>query len=499
MRSRFPVFLALFSLLALGAADMASSAPVDTKVGDVRATFNKAGTPLRGSASTLAAPTATLPYATRVRVLEKTKGWFRVQTVTPPARTGWLRSFHTVEPSALRSNSAPAHLSTRGSAGVSGREVSAAGRQLDADTERGYRTSRQDLQRAYRRVDAMEAATQRIDPGDILMFIDAGDLGRAGRDYARPARIPGGPTHRARKKTRSKVGGLLGKLGGEAARRLGGGDTAGRVVESAITSTTEYVNQVKTKFTPRQEYFLGRAVAAEAIARYGVDPDANRRRYVRMVGDAIVRLSGRLPGNFGGYHFEVLNSDEINGVSGPGGFVLITRGAVQACTCESELAGVLCHELAHIRNQHGEKLLRSGREFPAMMSGLGSVAGAAAGGGAFSQGLVRFFGQAVKNVSATAIDHRYGRSMEFQADGEGTNLLFDVFYDHGALQRFLARMPPGGHAHGGAASHAPPAVRAQSVLAQVAIYPPYKVRAQALEARQSRFQQGTGVTVLPPK
>ncbi len=495
MRPRISVCLALVCLLALG--DTATSAPIDAKVGDTRATYNRKGTPLRGQASALAAPIATLPYGTRVRVLEKSKGWFRVQA---GAHTGWLRSFHTVELAAISGNAQPAHLTARGSAGVSGREVSAAGRQLDANTERGYRSSRADLQRAYRLVDAMEAATARLDPGESLMFIDGGDIGRAGRAYGRPGRIPGGPEAPrggSGRKARSGVGGLLGRLGGEAARRLGAGDRGGRIAESLITGATEYVNQVKRKFSPRQEYFLGRAVAAEAIAKYGVDPDNNRRRYVRLVGDAIVRCTARLPGNFGGYHFEVLNSDVINGVSGPGGFVLVTRGAVNACRSESELAAVLSHELAHISMKHGEKMLRSGREFPTMVNSLAGVAGAAAGQGQWSQGLVRFFGQVARNVSNTAINHGYGRTMEFQADGEGNNIVWDVYYNWGAMQSFLRHMRPESHAFVGSATHPSPAARVQALDRVVAPWKPYQLRAAAQDARNSRFQSGTGVA--PPK
>ena len=362
--------LAAVLLLVVGA----EAAPADAKVGDIRAVFGKDGTVIRETASTLGKPVATLPYGTKVKVLEKKKPWLRVQVQGGKRAVGWLRSWRTVEASALAANPKPPHLRVTSGRTANSREVSAAGRQLDADVEKRYRAKRTDLESAYRAVDALEATTAAMHPGDALAFIDEGNLGRRGRDYARPGRIK--PSQRRANQSSSRssgrsrgAGGLLGRLAGEGARRLGANSTVSRVAESVAGSFGEFVTQVKTAFTPEQEYFLGRAVAAQAIARYGVDKDPKRREYVRLVGEALVRLSSRLGANVGGYHFEVLDSDEINGVSGPGGFVFITRGAVEATKSEAELAGILAHELAHVRLKHGELVLRKGKQFPSFIKG----------------------------------------------------------------------------------------------------------------------------------
>lgn len=486
MRPSLPPIAALLALAFLLAPTPASSAPVDAKAGDTRAIFSKRGTPIRQTPSTLGKPVATLAYGTRVKVLEVKRPWLRVQS---GARTGWLRAWETVELSALNANAKPPHLTTAGSAGVSSREVSAAGRQLDGGTERRFRATRKDLAAAYAAVDAMEAATAALHPSDALEFIDVGNLGRKGRDYARPGRVRAQPQRRTtRRRGPSGAGGLLGKLGGEAARRLGAGKTGSKIAESLISSATDYVEQVKVKFTPQQEYFLGRAVAAQAIAKYGVDSDPERRRYVRLVGEAVVRLSPRVRANFGGYHFEVLNSDDVNGVSGPGGFVLITRGAVKACRSEAELAGVLAHELAHSTLQHGERLLRQSKQFPSFVKGLAGVAGAAAGAGSgWTQGLVRFFGQVASQVGTTAIDSGYGRQLEYAADKEATYLLFDVFYDHTALATFVGRALTGRRTSGHYATHPPAASRVAALQSVIAPLRAYNPPAKMLEPQRTRF------------
>jgi len=495
--------LALTALCLCGTPALVSAAPVDAKVGSARAAFNRRGTPLRAKPSTLGAAVATLTYGTRMQVLEVKLPWLRVRTAAStgqPAATGWLRAWETVEPSALATNAKPAHLTSSGSAGATSREVSAAGRQLDEGTERRYRASHADLARGYRAVDAMEAASAALDPGEALAFIDAGSLGRRGRDYARPGRVKPAPVKPKRRRRSSGGGGLLGRLGGEAARRLGAGKVGSRVAGSLLESAADYVDQVKVKFTPQQEYYLGRAVAAQAIARYGIDGNAARRHYVRLVGEALVRLTPRVPANFGGYHFDVLATDEVNGISGPGGFVLLTRGAVEACASEAELAGILAHELAHITQKHGERLLRQGREFPSFVKGLASAGGAAAGGGgAFAQGLATFFGKVAGQVSTTAMSHGYGKALEFAADKEGTYLAFDVWYDHVGLRTFLDRLGQDPTRHATGATHASPTARARALDPIIAALQPFKARPPVLATRLDRFRAALGRGTPQPR
>ena len=318
----------------------ARAGPFDVKVGQTKLVYRPEGATLRSEPKTLSAAAGTLAKGRLVKVLAVDKSWARVKTNAGPqgpAAEGWLRLNEVAAPSALRRNPRPSGFSSNAPPGVTQQDISAAGRQFGPDTERGYRASRPQLQHAYTLVDRMEAETVQLDPGESVAFIMDAFLGR-GQDLGRPGLVPaqierrqagggGGGVGRA---LRGRVGGLLGRVGGNTARQVAEG----------VADAADYAAKLKQSFTPSQEYYLGRAVAAEAIAKYGVDPDENRRKYVRQIGDAIVRLSRRLPANYGGYHFEVLDSDEINGVSGPGGFVLITRGAVNAAKTEDELAAL---------------------------------------------------------------------------------------------------------------------------------------------------------------
>jgi len=487
------------SLLWVGAfALVLLTSPVDlanaAKVGETRAVFKRQGTPLHEEKALLAKTIVVLPKGTRVVVRQVQLPWLQVSArVGGTGSVGWLRVYETVLPSALKKSNGPAFKAGGGSGGVSSREVTAAGRQLDAGTERGYRASRKDLAQAYTHVDAMERVTATLDAFESIEFISDGDIGRRGVDYARPARVPAGRGG----KTSSGGGGssrggrLFGKVGGEVARRLGGSKRAGEAAAAAVSGAANMAKQLNERFTPGQEYYLGRAVAASAIAKYGVDRDPARRRYVRLVGEALVRRSTRLPPNHGGYHFEVLDSDEINGVSGPGGFVLVTRGAVNACRTEAELAAVLCHELAHCSKKHGEQTIRKGKRFGTMVQGLASTGAAAAGvnDAGFAAGLVKFFSEAAGEMARTSIERGYGRNLEFAADTEGTFLLWDVYYDHVALRSYLTQMGTlnrGGHGHAG--THASPQVRAGALASAIAQRRAFTFSDETRSARQTRFE-----------
>ena len=116
------------------------------------------------------------------------------------------------------------------------------------------------------------------------------------------------------------TGGLLGGKGGD-------------VVRAVVATAADSYEQMATHFSPEQEYYLGRSVAANLIAKNGLDPDESRQQYVRRIGASIVALSARVNMTYGGYHFAVLNGAQPNGMSGPGGFVFITRGALDMGIC----------------------------------------------------------------------------------------------------------------------------------------------------------------------
>ncbi|HYA88649.1 MAG TPA: M48 family metalloprotease, partial [Nitrospirota bacterium] len=103
-----------------------------------------------------------------------------------------------------------------------------------------------------------------------------------------------------------------------------------------------------------EEVRLGREVAARIIARFGLYDNPELMKYVNLVGNVLAIYAARPELEF---HFAILNTDEINGYSAPGGYVFITRGAIANMQDESELAGALAHEIGHVVEKHAVKEL----------------------------------------------------------------------------------------------------------------------------------------------
>jgi Zn-dependent protease with chaperone function len=445
-------------------------------VGEIRVTFASGGTVVRAEPSPTGAPQGTLPKGTNVTVLEVQQPWAKVKGVPGAGQaeiTGWIRTYQAIEPAQLAATPPPPAFSASGAARVSARDVNAAGREFSDSVEKDYRAKNVNLQAAYAQVDALERDTAAMDPAESVEFMIDGAIGRPGSaDYVLPGRVPAAPPPRGSQGGGGRGGGRGGPLGGlggflkEGAKRLGAKeeivDIAGRFEAIANVAVRARMEQLNSNFTPDQEYYLGRAVAANAIAKYGVERNQALRKYVRRVGDAIVRTApaGRIPPNYGGYHFEVLATDGVNGVSGPGGFVLITRGALNACHTEDEVAGLIAHELAHVTREHAERVLRASKQWQNGMQTATGLVAAATGleDNAMLNGLVNLFTTAVGEISRTSTEHAYGSQLEYEADLEGSYILADTWYDWWAMRNLLARLGHSGHVQGGA-EHASPQQR----------------------------------------
>jgi Zn-dependent protease with chaperone function len=109
------------------------------------------------------------------------------------------------------------------------------------------------------------------------------------------------------------------------------------------------------QITDEEEQKLGAAVSERIRQRYGVVQDPAVHKYVALVGAVLAHASSRpnLP-----WRFIVLDTDGVNALAVPGGYVHITRGALSLMKNEAELAGVLGHEVIHITEKHTMKAIQ---------------------------------------------------------------------------------------------------------------------------------------------
>lgn len=106
-----------------------------------------------------------------------------------------------------------------------------------------------------------------------------------------------------------------------------------------------------------EEIEIGHGIAANLLGASSLLADNKAQLYVNQVGRWLSLQTERpdLPWQFG-----VLESTDINAFATPGGTIFITNGLLQKLNNESELAGVLAHEMVHVLRKHHLAALQKG-------------------------------------------------------------------------------------------------------------------------------------------
>ena len=181
----------------------------------------------------------------------------------------------------------------------------------------------------------------------------------------------------------------------------------------------------------RAEVRFGRELAARILGRHPLVEDEDLLRYVNLVGRAVARSASRPELTF---RFGVLDTDSVNAFAAPGGYVFVTRGALDQMRSEAELAGVLAHEVAHVGRRHiVEELGIKGSEGSA-------AAGFARFLGGAGEATRMAFSQAVDRAVEILFESGRKRADELEADRVGTFLLAVSGYRPGALRDYLERV-----------------------------------------------------------
>lgn len=211
--------------------------------------------------------------------------------------------------------------------------------------------------------------------------------------------------------------------------------SAGVPHADAIFNVGEKLAKATQKLSPEQEYFLGRGVSAMVFSKYPPLKNTALNSYVNRVGNALAIYSDR-PETYSGYHFVVVDTDQVNAMSAPGGFVYISKGFLKIIPSEDALAAVLAHEIGHINLDHGIDAISQSNLTDALTT-VGKEA-ASSYGGYETQALVSTFGGSIKDVFDTLIENGYSRSQEYAADEYAAKLLPKAGYSASALTGMLA-------------------------------------------------------------
>ncbi len=247
------------------------------------------------------------------------------------------------------------------------------------------------------------------------------------------------------------------------------GQAAGVITPEQAESINKSAQAVEKTFqdiTPEQEYYIGRSVAATVLVTYKPYDNQKANEYLNVLGQTLSQF-GTKPETFGGYHFVLLDTEEINAFSAPGGLIMISRGMVRLCKNEDELAAVLAHEVGHVENQHGLRAIKKGRLTSALTT-LALEAGKNLGGSELAQVTEAFEGS-ITDITGTMMNSGYARTTEFQADKSAVAIMKSAGYNPaalvGMLQEMQKRWVPNGPGFGH--THPEPSVRIAEIQKQI--------------------------------
>ena len=208
----------------------------------------------------------------------------------------------------------------------------------------------------------------------------------------------------------------------------------GKLVDAGSSLIKSYED-----LTPEQEYYLGRAVTARLLKRFKTVKMPKTHAYLQFIINYLVQFSSR-PETYGGYHVQILKSENAGAYSAPGGYILVTTTLLKNCASEDELAGVLAHEIAHISLQHGLAAIKQAHLTKAGAT-LGEMMMEKQGGSAKQlQSLTKTFGASVEDIVKTLIDSGYSVSQETESDEVAALILSRAGYSPSALADIVGKI-----------------------------------------------------------
>lgn len=220
---------------------------------------------------------------------------------------------------------------------------------------------------------------------------------------------------------------------------------------------------------PEEEYYIGRSVTARVLAEYKPLDHRKVNAYINEVGSYLVQFSAR-PETYGGYHFQLVRSDEINAFAAPGGFIIITSGLYKTLKSEDQLAAVLAHEIAHVTLRHGLGAIKTSNLTEAFtLIGAAAIDGTAKGQQLRQvRQLTSVFSTSVDDVVKQLVVSGYSQDQELDADAEGLRITYRAGYNPAGLEQFLHTLQQrSSQSHGGFYATHPPAGKRLGGVASV--------------------------------
>ena len=178
-------------------------------------------------------------------------------------------------------------------------------------------------------------------------------------------------------------------------------------------------------YSLEKEIAMGKEYAAQIESTVKLVNDPVVTEYVNRVGQNLVRNSdAQVP-----FTIKVVDSDEINAFALPGGFFYVNSGLILAADNESELAGVMAHEIAHVAARHATRQMTRGQ-----LANLATIPLIFVGGG---------IGYAVRTAAGFGLPLTFltfSRGFEAEADYLGLEYMYHAGYDPQSFIAFFEKV-----------------------------------------------------------
>ncbi len=187
--------------------------------------------------------------------------------------------------------------------------------------------------------------------------------------------------------------------------------------------------------SPAQEKEFGEEFMRSVRAQATLVSDADVVDYVQQLG-ARLAASSDAPGH--AFTFFVVDNPAVNAFAGPGGYIGIHTGLILAAENESELAGVMAHEIAHVTQRHLLRAYESANQMslPTAAGMLAAILLGVAGSNP-EAGIA-----AMSAVQGASIQHQlnFTRANEREADRIGIQTLAHAGIDPYGMPGFFERL-----------------------------------------------------------
>lgn len=178
-------------------------------------------------------------------------------------------------------------------------------------------------------------------------------------------------------------------------------------------------------YSTQSEIAMGRQYAEQInrSTKFVTDPVVTE--YVNRIAQNLVRNSdAKVP-----FTVKVIDADDINAFALPGGFFYVNSGLILAADSESELAGVMAHEISHVIAHHAARQMT--REQYARLGTIPLIfVGGMAGYGAYE----------ASSVAIPVVFLKFSRTFEAQADYLGVQYMYKAGYDPQSFIAFFEKV-----------------------------------------------------------